>query len=272
VLRSSHKVVTLRLGANGYAASPGHLRGGAWHDWPDDSSSADHANGIDTPLTERLAALKLSEVQHCTTLDVVLDIALMRLQVVRFPAGVRRPDERSAFLKAAFRNVFGRDAGNWHIIAEPAYVSEAVPAVAIDETLMQAITAFAARHKLKLRSLRPSFVDCFNSLRHKLAAHTGAFALIEGGRVCVGLWRHRAWLALSTQAFTAGDGESLAALCSQMLARVQPAMPDGSLYIAGADAPFAVPLDEGWTLQWLEPEVPSGTSTSATADRRPKAA
>lgn len=236
---------------NGYAVSPGSLRGGTWHNWPTAPGTDSPAAAVET----RLAALTLAEAADHAALDVVIDSGLTRMQVIRFPAGVRKPLERSAYLKAAFRNVFGREAADWHIIAEPTYASEPVPAFAIDATVMSAITGFAERHKLTLRSLRPSFVDCFNSLRNRLAAHTGAFALIESGRVGLGLWRHREWISLSSQAFAAEDGEALGALCTQMLARVDPAMPSGTLYIAGADKPFSVPLPGEWDVQWLAPET-----------------
>jgi hypothetical protein len=247
VLRSSHKVLTLRLGTSGYAVSPGTLRGGAWQKWPAD----EHDKDMLCPIEERLAALKLN-IASCALLDVVLDSTLTRVQVIRFPAGVRKPTERAAFLKVAFRNVFGRDANTWHVIAEPTYVNEPTPAVAIDDKVMQAITTLAERHRLKLRSLRTAFSDAFNSARRNFSAHMGAFALLENARVSIGLWRHRNWIALSTQPLAAGDGEALAALCTQMFSRIDPPMLAGTLYIAGADKPLSVPLSEGWTTQWLQ--------------------
>ncbi|MEC5386766.1 hypothetical protein VVD49_13610 [Uliginosibacterium sp. H3] len=253
MLRSSHKVLTLRLGNAGYSVSAGSLRGGAWQRWPAGAATTSDAAPADA-FEAQLDTLKLSDVASCSQLDVVLDSALTRVQVVRFPAGVRNPRERTAFLKAAFRNVYGRDADSWHIAAEPAYVNEATPAVAVGEKLMAAVSALAERHKLKLRSLRTSFSDYFNHVRRSLSAHVGAFALIEEGRVCLGLWRHRNWLAISTQAFAAADGEALTALCAQMLARVEPPMVNGTLYIAGAIKPFAVALQEGWNVEWLAPE------------------
>ncbi|MDB5813863.1 MAG: hypothetical protein JWM03_1988 [Rhodocyclales bacterium] len=248
MLRSSHKVLTLRLGTNGYAVSQSNVRG-TWQNWP----AAEHDGNIHKSIEERLAALKLN-IASCALLDVVLDSTLTRVQVIRFPAGVRKPAERTAFLKAAFRNVFGRDANTWHVIAEPTYVNQPTPAVAIDDKLMQAINTLAERHRLKLLSLRTAFTDAFNSARRNFSAHMGAFALLENGRVSIGLWRHRSWIALSTQALTAADGEGLAALCAQMLSRIDPPMLTGTLYIAGADKPFAVNLSEGWTTQWLQTE------------------
>jgi hypothetical protein len=261
VLRSSHKVLTLRLGIGGYSVSPGSLRGGVWQHWPGDAADA-----ASVGMEARLTSLKLPEASDCSLLDVVLDAGLTRTQVIKYPAGVRKPLERAAYLKAAFRKVYGRDADNWHIVAEPTYANEPVPAIAVGEALMQAIGAVGKRHLLTLRSLRPNFADCFNATRHKLSAHTGAFALIEDGRVSLGLWRHRDWQALSTQAFAAADGAALAALCAQMLARVDPPMPAGTLYIFGANKPFAVPLNDGWTALWLEPEP----ATDSIGDSKPK--
>lgn len=259
MLRSSLKVVTLRVGAHGYSLSPGALRGGDWKRWPAQSEAK-----FERSVEERLASLDLPEARTCSTLDVVVDIGLTRMQIVRFPVGIRKPDERATFLKAVFRNVFGREASDWHIVADPVYVYEPTPAIAIDDKLMQAITAFGERHGLKLRSLRTSFADCFNSLRRKLSAHMGGFVMLENGRICVGLWRHRAWIALNTQAFAPADGQALAALSAQMLARLDPPMTTGTLYIAGADKPFAVPMSEGWTVQWLTPEIIASAPTIRT--------
>ena len=261
MLRSSHKVLTLRLGSKGYVVSPGNLRGGTWNNWP--------AGAADEDMEARLAVLKIPEASTCSQLDVVLDSALTRVQVVRIPTGIRKPAERTAFLKAAFRNVFGRDAGDWHVIAEQSYVNEPVPAVAIDENLMAAVSAFSARHGLKLRSLRTSFVDTFNSLRRKLSAHHGAFALLENGRICIGLWRNRNWIALTTQAFAAADGVGLAALSTQMLSRIEPPMLTGTLYIVGAESPFAVPLNEGWITEWLAVD-PAQTPQAPQAPQAPQ--
>ncbi|GAA5163625.1 hypothetical protein GCM10025770_16100 [Viridibacterium curvum] len=235
----------MRLSPQGYSVSAGSLHGGKWQTWP-------AANGTSAPTVEQLLeALSFDADLQCPQLDVVLDSAMSRTQIVQFPAGVRKPEERQAFLKAAFRNVFGAEAAEWHIVAETAYANEAVPAVAIDAGLMQAVGKLCERHTMQLRSLRTSFVDCFNRLRSQLSGHVGAFALIEQERVSIGLWRRRGWVAISTLAMAAEDGAGIAALHAQMLARSDEPLHDGTLYVAGSKKSFAVPLSEGWTLQWL---------------------
>ncbi|MFT3735762.1 MAG: hypothetical protein QM776_12175 [Rhodocyclaceae bacterium] len=245
MLRSSRKVLTLRLSPHGYSVSPGSLHGGTWQRWPK------LGDNIAPTVEQHLDTLRFEEDVQCPQLDVVLDSALSRAQIVQFPAGVRKPVERQAFLKAAFRNVFGAEAAEWHIVAETAYANEAVPAVAIDASLMQALGKLCERHAMQLRSLRTSFVDCFNRLRSQLSGHIGAFALIERERVSIGLWRRRGWVAISTLAVATEDGAGIAALHAQMLARIDEPLHDGTLYVAGSKKAFAVPLPEGWTLQWL---------------------
>lgn len=244
MLRSSRKVLTLRLSPHGYSVSAGTLHGGTWQAWPTPADS-------DAPtLEQRLDTLTLNAAGDCPQLDVVLDSALSRAQVIKFPAGVRKPAERQAYLKASFRNVFGPEAATWHIVAETSYANEAVPAVAMDPGLMQAIERLCERHAMQLHSLRTSFVDCFNRLRTRLTGHVGAFALFEHERVSMGLWQRRSWLAISTLAMAAGDGQALAALHAQLLSRPGEAPGNGTLFVAGSK-PFEVPLSEGWTVAWL---------------------
>jgi len=244
VLRSSHKVLTLRLGVQGYSISQGKETPRQWLRWPAEVVSID---GVQA----QLAKLELPHIQGHTLLDVVFDTALTRMQIVRFPNGLRKTAERTAYLKACFRNVFGQDANNWHIVAETAYMNEPVPAVAIEPNLLQAVTAFGERHKLKLRSMRTSFVDLFNSVQRKLSAYTGAIALIENGRVCLGFWRKRSWVSVSAQAIANDDANALADLHAQMLARIDPPMPAGTLYVAGTPSARPLPLREGWAAQWI---------------------
>lgn len=244
MLRSSPDTLTLRVRPDAYAIVSS-LRGGEWMSWPAQIAGRD--------LEARIAQLELPKEGRHARLDVVLDSALTRMQVVCFPAGVRKPEERSNYLKASFRNVFGQEAGNWHIVAEPSYFHEPVPAVAVDRPLIQAVTALCERHELKLRSLRTSFIDSFNLMRGKLTAHAGAFAMLEGERLCIGLWHKRTWLALSMQAIARGDGAALAAALAQLLARVTTPMPVGTLYLVSDETPFKIPLAEGWAVEWLKP-------------------
>lgn len=244
MLRSSRKQHTLHLAPHGYAITTGRTGSLAWTPWPTPGR----------PFPECIAELAFDGTSERDPLDVVVDLDLARAQVVRIPAGLRSGEERQGFLKACFRKVFGAEASQWRCISEVAYANEPVPAIAIDESLMQAVAALAERHKLRLRSLRTTFVDSFNRMRKQMSGHVGAFALLDRNRVSMGLWRRRNWLAMSSQALRNDDGEGLAACLTQLLLRCEAPLPAGTLHIAGSRRPFQIPLPEGWTLRWLGTE------------------
>ncbi|HEX5127421.1 MAG TPA: hypothetical protein VFW00_11825 [Rhodocyclaceae bacterium] len=251
MLRSSNSVVTLSLSPQGFGISGDATQRAPIKPWPKEYRSGDTKSIVDA-----LDGLSVTSMQNKSRLDVVLDNAWTRFQLVRFPAGVRTKEECGAFLKAAFRNVFGAEADAWHIVAEPMHFGLPVLAVAVDAALPEALTKFAERSKLTLRSVQPKFVTAFNGARHGLSAHQGAFAQIDDIRICMALWRQRCWVAVRSQPIVAHDvdivGAAVGAMLNQMLAHIDPPMAYGTLHLTGATRGWqAQQLPEGWTALWL---------------------
>ncbi|HSV35141.1 MAG TPA: hypothetical protein VLI46_06270 [Ramlibacter sp.] len=253
VSHSSNSAVTLRLSTRGFGFDAGGALA-AMQPWP--------AGRDVKAVVAALAELPL-QAQPGKKLSVILDNAWTRFQLVRFPAQVNTPEERQVFLQAHFRRVFGAEAQDWTIIAEPAYFGLPVMAVAVDHMLIAALSRLAERHQLRLRSLQPEFVEAFNRVRPMLSGGQGAFAQIGGDRVCMALWRGPCWEAVRSQPLAPGARGSMAALLAQMLANVNPPMTSGTLHLADSDnrpgqggQPLPEALTTGWTAKRLPVHTP----------------
>ncbi|HSV84193.1 MAG TPA: hypothetical protein VLK85_33750 [Ramlibacter sp.] len=245
--------MTLRLSTHGFGFDAGRALA-AMQPWP--------AGRDVKAVVAALAELPL-QAQPGQSLSIILDNAWTRLQLVRFPAQVNTPQERQVFLQANFRRVFGAEAQDWTIIAEPAYFGRPVMAVAVDHTLIAALSRLAERHQLRLRSLQPEFVEAFNRVRPMLTGGQGAFAQIGGDRVCMGLWRGPCWEAVRSQPLAPAVQGSMAAMLAQMLANVDPPMASGTLHLADSDSrpgkgawPQPETLTAGWTAKRLPAHTP----------------
>jgi len=227
VSRSSNSAVTLRLSAQGFGLDAGAGKA-TLQPWP--------AGRDVKAVVAALADLQLQAQPGKSLLAVVLDNAWTRFQLVRFPAQVNTAQEREVFLRANFQRVFGAEAQAWKIVAEPAYFGLPVMAVAVDEALLAALSRFAERHQLRLRSIQPEFVDVFNRARTMLSGGQGAFAHVGSERVCMALWRRQSWVAVRSPPLDPAAHGAVGAMLAQMLANVDPPMASGTLHLADADS------------------------------------
>jgi hypothetical protein len=254
VSRSSNSAVTLRLSAHGFGFDTGTAiammqLGPAGHD----------VKTVAAALNE----LSLEEQPGKSLLRVILDDAWTRLQVVRFPAQVSTAEERQVFLKENFRRVFGVEAQDWTIVAEPAHFGLPAMAVAVDQALLASLTRFAERHRLRLCGVQPEFIDAFNRARAMLSGRQGAFAQIGDERVCMALWRGQRWIAVRSQPMDPAVDGAMRAMLAQMLANVDPPMASGTLHMTGADGrprwsgqQLADDFTAGWTAMQLPAHTP----------------
>lgn len=247
--RSSSSAVTLRLGARGFGFDTG----------AGTTTLEPWTMGRDVKgVVAALAELPLPAQPGKSQLAVTLDNAWTRFQLMRFPAKVNTAQEREVFLKASFRRVFGAEVEGWAIAVEPACLGLPVMAVAVDPTLIAALSRLAGRHQMTLRSVQPEFVDAFNRARPMLSGQQGAFAQIGHGRVCMALWRRQTWVAVRSQPMDPAADGPVGAMLAQMLANVDPTMAKGTLHLAGGDdrSPLPEALPVGWTAMRLPAPTP----------------
>lgn len=193
-------------------------------------------------------------------LDIVLSEHFARWQLLPWQAEVDTPAEHQAYAQHAFREVYGEIARHWRVRCAGQALGAAVPACAIDDELAAALRAVAADHGCRLGSLRPLFAAAAERWRNKLPRGIAWFAVLERGRLILGLLRDRRWQALHVESVATPEdrGELLAGLIarSAIFAGIVPAT--GRLLLCGEGADTCpVPLKTktvqrlGAALAWI---------------------
>lgn len=171
-------------------------------------------------------------------LDIVLSEHFARWQLLPWQAEIDTPAEHEAYARHAFREVYGEIARHWRVRSAGQAPGVAVPACAIDDELAAALRVLAADHGCRLGSLRPLFAAAAERWRSKLPRGIAWFAVLEPGRLILGLLRDRRWQALHCDSVAAPDdrGERLASLImrSAIFAGIVPA--SGRLLLCGEGA------------------------------------
>lgn len=198
-------------------------------------------------------------------LDIVLSEHFARWQLLPWQAEVDTPAEHEAYAQHAFREVYGEIARHWRVRCTGQAPGAAVPACAIDDELVAALRALAADHGCRLGSLRPLFAAAAERWRNKLPRGIAWFAVLERGRLILGLLRDRRWQALHVESVAASEdcGELLAGLIarSAIFAGIVPAT--GRLLLCGDGADTCpVPLKTK-TVQRLGAALAWSTATRA---------
>jgi len=202
-------------------------------EWPD-AQRADALENLSLPAAGK-------------TLQVTLEQAWARCQLVRFPPQVRAPAERQAFLQAMFRDTQGIAPQAWQIITEPALAGEPVLAAAIELRTLAALQKLAQKHRLRLTHIQPAFSTVWNRLHAHMGVANGALAWFADARVSLGLWQAGSWHAWRSQAQAAGDSAGFETLLEWLLASSGYSAEAGVLYLAGLAGTPQITPPQGWS-------------------------
>lgn len=202
-------------------------------------------------------------------LDIVLSEHFVRWLPLPWQAELETPEEQEAYARHSFRAVYGEVARHWLVRCAAQPPGAAIPACAIDDALVAALRQLAAIHGCLLGSLRPLFAVAADRWQRKLPrGGTAWFAMLEPGRLSLGLLRNRRWQAMHGEPVPTPQesGELLAGLVVRSALSAGIAPGDGRLVLCGEGADRCpVPLPEesvrrlGSALAW--------TATSRVARR-----
>ncbi|MFH1870754.1 MAG: hypothetical protein ABIK82_10245 [Pseudomonadota bacterium] len=192
-------------------------------------------------------------------LDIVLSEHFTRWQLLPWQPGADTAAEQEAVARHGFRETYGELARHWQVrcASEPPGVP--TPACAIDDTLPAALRQVAESHGCRLGSLRPLFAAAAERWQRKLPRGIAWFAVLEAGRLNLGLLRERRWHALHGEPVTSPDqaGELLAGLVARSAIAAGIAPGEGRLLLCGEGAdicPAPFPADNlqrlGSALAW----------------------
>ena len=127
-------------------------------------------------LAAALDALPAEATPRRAALQVTVDNAWARWQVIEVPPGVVGHDEQHALVRARMIEVFGSAAQGW-VFSWDARPAASVLACALDAALVQRLQAWCAARSVKLKSMQPVWLRAYAGLRGDAA--TGGFAQLR---------------------------------------------------------------------------------------------
>lgn len=197
------------------------------------------------PLPEALQALPADLLPRGRRCRVVVDDALLRYVLIRWPAGLGRGPEREAFVAHRLKEVHGIAAPEWCWQVDPEPAPRPALACAAPVALVEGVRALIRGRGCRLAELTGAFAHRYNQGRGKFSAPLGALLVEGAGRFTLGVWQGGAWQAVRSQPASADRATALGLLLGA--ANLEGA---GTLYVAGP----ACAAPPGWQVQALAAE------------------
>lgn len=175
------------------------------------------AASSDTPWRAAIDALAQalpSFVQQRSDVVVILSNHFMRYMLIPYSDQITNKEEDLALLRMSFQRVYGNASEGWALRMSDHGHEQQRLASAVDQSLLDAITAACTGPKLTLRSIQPYLMAAFNQWRHRLDKQ-GWFALVESGRLCLAQFQNNEWRSVRTTKITDNWFDELAALLSR---------------------------------------------------------
>ena len=182
---------------------------------------------------------------------VVLSGRFVRWQLLPWHAELPTRSERSTFAALRFREIFGKTAAAWNILAASLPPGHSAPAAAVDNGLLAALGQACQASGSQLQQVSPYFSQAFDNWQAKHKGSPVWFGALESDCITLGLLQDGRWRALQGMRL-AGDWRAPLADLQQRMALAQgldaAAAP---LYLAGD----VVPAPQAGTLPfiWLQP-------------------
>jgi hypothetical protein len=155
---------------------------------------------------------------------VVLSNHFVRYLVLPWQPELNSARELAELARLRLQAVYGDAAADWTVRCSEGGWGQTSVACAIDSALLEGLQAVLDARHLRLASLQPLLMAAFNDLRRRFG-DDAAFAIVEPGRVCVGLMQQGAFDAIASR--RAGADAVLAV--EQELATLRPQAPTAEL-------------------------------------------
>lgn len=169
------------------------------------------------------------------SVTVVLSNHWVRYAVLPWQPEVTSAAEVEQLARLHFDRSFGPAAAGWTIRNCDTGYGAAHVACAVDTALIAELRARLAAHGLRLASLQPLLMAGYNEVRRSLTGNT-ALAVVEPGRVCLGLLDQDRWIDIASR--RAGADPALA-IEQELATHGSAAPPRLDVLLVGEDTPWA---------------------------------
>jgi len=129
-------------------------------------------------------------------LEVVLSGHFVRYALIPWSEDLVGDDERMAFAKLAFRDIYGAAADGWDLCLDEQPSGQRSFACAVDRALMVGLRDAATSVGGRLISVAPALADCINRHRRIFSNKGFCLAHAEAGRVTLAFHSRNGWQAV----------------------------------------------------------------------------
>lgn len=221
-------------------------------------------------VTERISNIQGDQptwVEPLNQLDKMLDAAGAGITVtlsnhfVRYvtlppQSEISTPEEVFAYADFRMREIFGARVDQWVLsisMWNPVY---GAIAAAISQTLLAKLQEVAVRHRIKLNYIDPYFSAVMDRWSKSLNPQKSYVALIEAGRVCVGLLEKGVWKSIRNQRILHNVAEELWTVLDQEAVLSGHKESVEYVYLFAPEHPsLTLPQESGWYFVPLQSEM-----------------
>lgn len=229
---------------------------------------AAHAVGGWQPALDALAGV----VQHDSqwqrlNVHAVLSNHFVRYQLIPWSAQIRNADERAAYVRASFAQVYGDGTAQWACTVSRTRRGAAWIASAVDQALLTQLEDLLGQTQSQLHSAAPYLMPAYNRARPAIQGKNLWFVQVEHDKLLLLLILDGRWHAIGSHPL---DATTWPAQLPLLLEREWHLHGSGTmprkLVISAPDTP-PVALDEAgaWQVQWLPLRVHPGFAAASAA-------
>lgn len=154
-------------------------------------------------------------------LHVFLSSQLVRWQLLEWQPQLVRPQELEAYARLRFRATFGTAADSWRVVHTEPLPGRALPACAIDETLLAELDSLQSIGETSVASVVPYFSAAFDRWRSSVGHKMAWFGVVEPGSLTLGLLQRGVWHGLRSARHTDPTGAGWRSVLPAMQAQIQ---------------------------------------------------
>ena len=188
-----------------------------------------------------------------TRATVVVSSRFVRYTVVPWSDNVITAPEQFEFARHCFTKLYGEMTAGWEIRISGGGFRRNALASAVDGQMLRAIEKGLAAQGIPVTSIQPNFMAACNRFRRQLKGYeNGCIAVLEPGRVALGIFDAAGWNTLAVRRIGTLKPEELVPLLAQELNSADPDGLPEYLFVAAA-GPTTSSFFRTRTKAWMSP-------------------
>ncbi len=219
------------------------------------------AEGGWKPAVETLGNVLLADRQwQDAQTSVVLSNYFVRYQLMAWSDEIETDEEREAYVRASFAQVYGEDSADWAYSVSETGRGASWLATAIDRPLLAQLEESTGNSRSKLVSVMPHLMPAFNAARREIKHHDAWLVQVENKKLLLGLILGGHWQSIgSRQVSDEAWQQELPLLLDREWRLNGTGNTPRAVYISAPEAKqAALGGEEKWIFHWLRPKLKYG--------------